>query len=355
MGAAFRCCRGWAKGAALAAAWVVCGSVSATDSGWRTPSAPSYLQPLIDAKLLAYHRAFPDIRFVYLRGGRFAEQDYPKLERLLSSGARSLDYEHPPELAQPLLTLAVQRVELMLRQSGTSATLFGLAEHAESRRPALCVLTLDSETVALDDVQATRHLLDISDRHFAAIPASRYLDHREHLAFVIDHEMYQCLDSYYNGPMPMSDREHAASYAAFRNENGADAFAIAMRLQDRGPGRYVQNLIRIRALSLLQQDPEHFTDGSMRSMVQTYPGGIVGQPMQKLFESATRIRDQQVPDYDGYLAFAAAALRAGEELGGEAAQPGLQPYGDIEPDAAMLGTLTFRVLSSYRQLFARGD
>lgn len=318
-----------------------------------TAGAP--LQPLIEAKLQFYNQAFPEIEFLSLRGGRYSTQELPRLGPLLGAGARTLDYEHPPELGAELLTLAVQRVALMLQQGGASASLFRVGRGSTAARANVCVLTLDDESIATDDAQATRHLLDVSDQRFARIPPSRYLKYSDHLAFVIDHEIFHCLDAFYNGPIPVSHRPHAAEYASYRNENGADAFGIAMRLLERGNRDYVDNLIRIRALTLLQEDPDHYTDRSMQGVIAVYPAAIRGRSARELFELATRIRDREVADYDAYIVFRAAALRASERLGAPVSDQSRAQFAGIEPDATVTESLIYRVLTSYRQLFARSD
>lgn len=320
-----------------------------------SPSPLAPVEPLIDAKLTFYNEAFPDIQFVALGGGRTADAELRRLDALLGDDARTQDYAHPPELGRELTGLARERVALMLHNSSGSASLFRVGGGAQASRPNLCVLTLDGESIAADDVQATRHLLDVSDQNFADIPRERYLKSTEHLAFVIDHEVFHCLDAFYNGPIPMSDQRHAASYAAYRNESGADAFGIAMRLREHDDQSYVSNLMRIRALTLIQQDPDHFTDRSMRRVLEVYPGAVRDKSVQELFDLATRIRDREVSDYGAYLAFRAAALRASEQLGAPVSEENRETFSGVEPDVTMTDALIYRVLTSYRQLFARGD
>lgn len=193
----------------------------------------------------------------------------------------------------------------------------------------------------------------MSDQRFADIPQSCYLNSVDHLAFVLDHEVFHCLDAYYNGPMPISSRPHAAPYAAYRNESGADAFGAAMRLRDSGSDHYVRNLIHIRALTLVQEDPEHFTDRSMCRVLYAYPAEIDGKTVGEVFAFASRVRDQEVSDYEAYVAFVAAVLRASERLGVPVAEHRRAQFAGVEADADATDALVFRVLSSYRQLFAR--
>lgn len=136
--------------ALLVVAWS-CGAM-ASEGGW-TPTQTPPGHAVIDARLRSHNRAYPEIQFLYLAGDSAGAPS--TLQRLLGDGARSLDYEHPPELASEMMSLAVQRVALMLQHSGASASLFRAGLGAMAERAAVCVLTLDSESGAMDDVRAT--------------------------------------------------------------------------------------------------------------------------------------------------------------------------------------------------------
>lgn len=276
----------------------------------------SALQGIVDQRLAFYNDAFPEIQFVQLPGGSQALASARVFSQLLGAGASNADYEHPPALREDLLYVTAQRVAFMLRNNDASSALFRPGRGSASTRPYLCVLTLDPAAVALDDRTATAHLLHFSAEELKRIPAAYRLGHETFLRFVVDHELFHCLDARFNGPIPTSDRTFWAQYMLYRNEHGADAFATAMHLRDHGRATpFVDNILRIRGLSLYNADPEHLTCAAISAVAQEDGGAMRTKEPRDIVALADLVRNRVAPDYNGYLRFRAAACRVMEEIG----------------------------------------
>jgi hypothetical protein len=271
---------------------------------------------LIAARLALYGKTFPEIEFVHTTGGAGWRRDMARVLALLGQEATNLDYEHPPHLADALLDVSLQRLSAMMRYGAPSASLFRAGYLGKAHRKRLCVINVDPAAVAPDDQGATRAMLDIDDSNFARIDPGRYLDNHDHLRFVVDHEVYHCLDSYYNGPTPMSERRLAGEFDAFENEIGADLFGAAMHVHDRGRiTDYVKNLVAIRALSLYNNDPDHYTYDALMQIMGLEPATLAQASPRGVFDLATVLRNAAVPSYGEYVRYRAAALQAAHKLG----------------------------------------
>lgn len=316
------------------------------------------LEQIVTQRVAFYNKAFPQLQFVRLRGGPGAHTEFARLQELLGRGAASMDYEHPADLRGTLLQAVMGRVQIMLDERAASASLFRVGDSAQASQPYLCVLTLDAGMVAHSDAQATRHLLDLSEHTFGRVHPSNYLDDEAHLAFVVDHEVYHCLDAFYNGPVPMSTRTYAAPFAFFRNENGADAFGVAMHLREHGRATaYTGNLLRIRALALLSADPNHFTHAAIRRVLQRDPRRLRAMTPLEMVGIATQVRDAVAADYRQYVQFRIAAIKASRALGGtvDVSDQATRALASARDDPAVTNRLFYRALSSYRQLFVPAD
>jgi len=282
--------------------------VSAADVG---EAADGSLEQVVEERLAFYNRHFPGIRFVALDGGAQWLDSLSTLYMLLGKDAVNLDYECPQDLHKDLLALCMARVKMMLMDSESSATLFRVGVNSLSDRPVLCALTLDAPAMARDDFHATRHLIPLDDAVVRRVPRDHWLAHREHLAFVIDHEVFHCLDSYHNRPIPRSSKERWAQYMGCYNENGADAFAMAMHLQRHGRvTRYARDLVRIRGVALYGGDVNHFTYGVLDRLLLAPVGRLASMDVMGVLKYASDLRAAVVPDYDAYLAYRERALQA---------------------------------------------
>jgi len=261
-------------------------------------------------------------------------------------------------LREDLIAVSVMRVQWMLQNSLSSAALFAVGEDGAADRASLCVITLNPETVPTSDLDATRAMLDLPDVVFTRMVPAGYLDHEQHLEFVLNHEAYHCLDSYYNGPAPMSDKRYAGEHRFFHNENGADAYGILMDVRRRGQiTRYAENMLRVRALSLLNGDPNHYTHQAIAKVLQHDSVALARLTPRQAFDLASRIRAEVMPDYDDYVAYRAAAFQAMQHLGLEPEDDGgaVPPFGRVGVDRRQVELLIGRTEAYLRELFVETD
>lgn len=306
------------------------------------------LDKIVLAKLAFYASHYPDIDFVVLDSAGDVAKNMQILAKIIGEEANPLDYAHPADLRHPLLMSALVRIEFMLETDIGSATLFAPGKGALARRKQVCVITLNPFDAAADDRAATRNLLEIPQREFELIPRAHYLAHDAHLRFVLDHEVYHCLDTHYNGPIPMSHEPHWGDYHMLRNEAGADAFGVLMNIAAHAAVTpYVRILKLIRGLTLLDEDPDHYTYPAIAAALQVEPRRVVRADVQARFQLATRIRDKVVGSYSDYVHYAAAAERAMCRLG---VPPRLAQYNEIKVGRARVEALVAQTRSAYQQL-----
>jgi hypothetical protein len=141
------------------------------------------------------------------------------------------------------------------------------------------------------------------------------LDHRRHLEYVLDHEIFHCLDALYNRPIPMSRDKRTTEYFHFLNENGADAFALAMQIKRCGRGsKYPERLAHIRGLSLFWGDPGHFTFDAARQILEREKNEFEQMSVRDVLALAASIRDRVAPTFRDFLEYESAAMEASRLL-----------------------------------------
>lgn len=277
------------------------------------------LQARIDSTLAHYNASFPEIEFIQLGQPGELPAEMNALERLLGYQPISLDYEHPADVAEELLYLSVERIVNMSLEGLPSATLFKTGEQAASKRGEVCVITLDPCAIAGSDTQATHFMFSLPGGSICKIAPAYRLDAGRYLQTVLDHELFHCLDSHFNGPQPMSGEDYWDRYWHYRNENGADAYAIALQLARSPANRpYAENYARLRGLSLLDSDPCHFSYFSLQHVLDTEADALAGYSERQLVELAAGIRTRVVPDYPAFLRFWMTSFAVMQELGVEA-------------------------------------
>jgi len=289
----------------------------------RDPEAPgpdrfrARIETLVQQRIDFYNESFPALQFVHLRGGLGWSVDMQFLPLLLGQRAVSLDYEHPVSARDGLMQVSLKRLEIMLRQSEPSASLFRKSTDGLARRENVCIITLDPDVLATSDLETTSAMLNLPRSMIERMHPARYLDAEDHVAFAIDHEVFHCLDALYNGPVPRSHQPYARNYAFFRNENGADAFAVAMNIHRHGSlTRYARNIMNVRALALMN-DPDHYTWATIQHVLELQPATMAATPVQTLFSVAARIRDRLAPAYEQYVAYRLAVHEMRAHLGSE--------------------------------------
>jgi len=306
------------------------------------------IEHIVSNKLGFYARLYPDIGFVLLDSANDVASNLAILNKIIGEDPDPLDYEHPAYLRQTLLMATMIRIELLLQTDVGSATLFKPGNHALAKRQYVCVITMHPFKIAADNRAATRHLLDLSDAEFAAIPSAEYLDFPDHLRFALDHEVYHCLDTIYNGPVPMSHRKYWGEYYMQKEESAADAFGLIMHIaahQSITP--YARTLAHIRGLALLGGDLNHYTYPALEVALQQDPATLAGEDIQARFWRASRISSRLVGGYEEYLHYAQAACFVMRRWGKEC---GLKDFVQELPEQDLVETLSKATGRCYRAL-----
>ena len=309
------------------------------------------LEQIVVDKLAFYAAQYPEITFVVLDSAGDVSRNMQALAHLIGENPIPLDYAHTEDMRQELLFVTLMRIELLLHTDVGSATLFKAGKGAAASRKNVCVVTLGPWAIAKDDFSATRHLLSLPKSELDAIPPARYLNHESHLKFALDHEIYHCLDSRYNGPMPMSHLKHWGEYMMLKDEAGADAFGVIMNIAAHGEiTPYARTLLNVRGLALLGDDPNHYTYNALAAVLQTDPATLTHTNTQERFRLATQIRNRTVGDYDDYVRYAVTAYQAMKSLG---VQPMKKKFSQGTVDRELLKTLLTHTRSCYRDLIGR--
>lgn len=312
------------------------------------------LQATADARIAMYNKLFPEILFVQLAGGVDVPESLMVLQVLLGHEADNLDYEHGPESREDLLLVNVSTIIMMLEQNASSATLFRVGVNSLAERNYMCVITLTPEEAARDDVMATRDLmLNVSEQEFAQVDTTSYLNHLDYMKFIIDHEAYHCLDSFYNGPrpkMPIFTDSRWGGYMDYHHHQGADMFSLAMYIRDNdGGSAFVRKIGNLRALAILYGDPNHYSYPAIQGLLSLDPKTIMAASRQELFRLSSNMRDEVMLDYAGYLKFTSSSREVMNRLRGKSEIQ--QGIGVIENEDKSLQELLEIVQHSYKEIF----
>jgi hypothetical protein len=271
----------------------------------------------VDRHLADYARQLPEMGLLRLYGRRGVDL-VRELPALLGEDARNADYEHDAHSRSTLIDLQMQRIETMVRDGLPSSTLFETGAGSTFDHPYLCVITLDTVPFLRDPAHATRLMLSGSAGYPHGGDDVELIGNEDFLRFTVDHEVFHCLDAYFNGP-PMR-RTHDAlqsHYQGFVNEARADAFATrAFMRKQAPPGRFLMRFAAIRAVSLLDLDLQHWTGEVIRRAADARPE--FGAPDLALQVEAGRALVAEIgPSADRYAGRLADAARLVESLGGD--------------------------------------
>ena len=326
--------------------------IPVTDQNKR--STTKQLLKIIASKLDYYNKTYPEIQFIQLGGGKYWHSDMVAVLTMLGTDADALDYQHPPQLREDLLNVTLERIRRFLQADVVAASLFRTGTDSIIKRPNLCVITLNPEVFVANDYAATRYMLDLSDEEMKKVHPARYLDHIHHLEFTLDHEAFHCLDSWFNGGAPKTQKELGGEYNLFRRESIADAYAMIMHIRTHGAmTSYSRNIIHSRALWLYTDSPNRCTFETLRTIPGYDPKTIQQTPVEKLIELADHIRNKTVGDYDAYLIQRGAAVNAANELGMDVKHYGEQwaELARSESNSALIKHLVNRYKYYYEMLF----
>ncbi len=299
----------------LVIALTTCGVNAQSDSD--TNDKSKILDSLLNEKLEFYRHLYPEISFLILKGGDELVADMMALDLALGHQPSSMDYEHPTKLREDLMMASANRIVYMLQYRMPSASLFkadtplGWQEH-------ICVLTINPDAIAADSISATRNLLDLPQDFIQKIPDDLRLQPADYLEFVIDHEIYHCLQSMYVGPQKMSQKEFWGEYNSFLNEQGADVYGLGMHINTRlEVSSFARNILRIRGMALYTADPDHLTCRALQQIFKVPVKDIAEMSAKEIFDTANRIQERLAMSYDEYIQYLASSIQAMKVLGVE--------------------------------------
>ena len=327
-------------------------SYSNDNDEFDTINKNSHLDVLLKKKLESYQHLYPDITFLNLKGGNQLVANMFQLDNVLGPQPASLDYEHPPELRSDLMYVSMNRIVQMLQYSIPSSALFKADEELEPQ-PTVCVLTINPQAVASDSYQATENLLGMQYEFVKKIPRDKHIGSTDYLSYLVDHEVYHCLQSIYVGPQPMSNKNLWGEYWHHLSEFGADAYALTMHIKRQGKvTSFVKNVNRIRGSVLLTADPNHLTCKAIEQLYKIPPNQITAMTEKDVFNLALEIRNSLTMSYDSFLQFMASAVEAMNVLGvdPQLSEEAVSTIANVKADPERVKTLINRTRKCLAEL-----
>jgi len=269
----------------------------------------------VDQQLARYARLLPDMGFLrlYDQGGANMVSILPLF---LGEGASNADYEHDESARENLLELQMKRIALMVRESLPSATLFKTGLASQFEHPYLCVITLDADKFRRESGLATRLLAPSLTDHGAASEPAGTVGVSDFLRFTIDHEVFHCLNAYYNGPNFRKTRDELRRvYQEHINEAQADAFASQMFMREGSESvDFLRNVAALRMLSVLDLDIAHFT-GDMILQLIGNPESHPPKSLRQRVEASRALVSEIVPSATEFAQRLADVVYVAERLG----------------------------------------
>jgi hypothetical protein len=278
------------------------------------------------------------------------------LEMLLGYQATSLDFEHPPELAQDLLYVTVARIQKMLLYGHSAAFLFKVGEQTLSKKQLTCVITMNPDAIAKNPNSASRYMLAVPDKTLKKLSPDHYLNGLSLLNFIIDHEVSHCLDSYYNGANPMSMKDLWGQYMHFQREIFSDTFAMVSHINSNGKNSpFIKNFINYRKLCLFNGDPGCCTANALEELLNEFlkSDNIPTQNLTERIQLASQIRNKIKFNYNEFENYYFSSIKA-------MALMGISPdenYAEKQlpekqlPDEDLVLQLINQTRQTYQQLF----
>ena len=271
----------------------------------------------IQNKLDYYNSIFPYIQFVHLKNGEW-EKSLKALELLIGYQATSFDYEHPKELREELLFVTIAKIKMMLVNKIASSYLFKVGEIPAASIKHVCVITLDAAASVLTDQVATQYFIDLPSDTLKSLPKKSFLDKEQHLDFIIDHEAFHCIDTYHGGGIPISKKVFSTRYDCFKRELQADMYAIAMNMRrEKKLTRYANNVMNLRAMTLLNGEPQHDSFSAMQLMINSDKEKLILTEPKALLKKVKHLYKTIAPSYEEYIDFRVAAVEVIHMLGKE--------------------------------------
>ena len=219
----------------------------------------SEIEYLIEERLAEYGAAYPQMEFMRLYHN--SNGDLDELRHRLGNAPINVDYEHPDNVREDLVELQFYRIELMLSEGMSSATLF---RRNHPKRPYICVLTLAPETYNRGELSSTRFMFDLQDNQYSKIKTKYILRNDVYVSFLLDHEIFHCLYSYHRGfTYPKTQSRVKSLYDQYTIEMLSDIYAHLSHKQ-RFPydKDFITSIRYAKVLSLINWDICHYTHGA---------------------------------------------------------------------------------------------
>ena len=308
----------------------------------------------VDQQLARYTRRIPEMGFLRIygdKGARFTNQ----LAGLLGNGAENLDYAHEKEQRRDVVNLQLHRIARMVEQNLPSATLFKVGKDSAFEHRYLCVITLDTAPYRIDPDYATN--LMTSDMHLELSNSSTlpFFRNEDFLRFTVDHEVFHCLNAYFNGASFRKTSNGVTShYDHFLSEAKADAYASLMfsQVPDRKK-EFLHNMAAIRTQALAVTDTVHATSKIIRLSSGICLAVGMLEPEEVVY-FATKLVNRNSPSLSEYGQHLANMVEAVKRLGGDAQE--LIKIFELDslprPDEIKVAAMVEQVMTGRHQIYS---
>lgn len=304
----------------------------------------------VDRQLARYSRLIPELGFLRIYGNKGAAF-VSRLPGLLGNGAVNMDYSHDETLRQDLVDLQLYRITKMVEKNEPSATLFKLGKDSAFDHRYLCVVTINTRPFQHNPNYATRFMTSAIKPGLSLGRTKPYIRNEDFLRFTVDHEVFHCLNAYFNGaPFQSTSNTLKSHYEHYLNESKADAYASLMSNQARDHKKeFLARLSALRTQSLAAMDTFHASSDviDLASRVCLDVGLL--EP-EEVVHIATKLVNENSPGISDYGKYLATMIGAIERLGGD----GREIRKDLDiaslprPDEIKVTTLVARVQAGRR-------
>lgn len=271
-------------------------------------------QETIQNRLHDYQQAYTDIEFVLIDSAEDYGQLLPLTESL-GEDVSNLDYQHPDTMRQELVEVQQYRIGVLLDSGSGSSTLFKTPNAKITSKPYSCLITLNQSLLDNNPLAATSLMYGLDEQDLAAMPVELHIDNDRFLLYMLDHEVFHCVDGYMNGYLypqtsdPLkADRDR--SVAELRTEIFA---AMAHLTRNPGDKRLLNNLSRARTLGLLDWDVEHYTSAALQQLMRQ--AKAYEPDIKSLARQAMDFAEGVTPSFEDHVSFLVAAWAVVQEHG----------------------------------------
>jgi len=272
----------------------------------------------VDRQLAQYSRRIPEMGFLRIYGNEGA-LFVNKLAGVLGNSAVNMDYAHDVNQRRDVVNLQLYRIAKMAEQNLPSATLFKLGKDSAFDHRYLCVVTLDTTPFRNDPGYATHFMTSDMHLDLSASHIQPYIRNDDFLRFTTDHEVFHCLNAYFNGASFSKTSNGVKShYDHFLNEAKADAYASLMfnRVHEHKK-EFLDHMAAIRTQALAVTDTLHVTSEVIRSSSGVCLDVGMLEPEEVVY-FATKLVNKNSPSFSEYSQHLADMVEVVKRLGGDA-------------------------------------